>query len=175
MHDAKRKMNRIRKKGTLMKRWMILLLLLGLLLMVGCGGRESKAYDGAEPLTLDGECSWFSDYRVRGGAVWLECELTLENHTAEPMTGCLRACFPDDMGKLVKEERLPGLLAAEVEPVVPVTLPDPTVLELKPGRTTLRITFIGYFAGDTEKQDRLLPELYWTAPDGGEEILLPKR
>ena len=160
-----------------MKNFTILTLLLALclLLLSACAERGGKPYDGAEPLTLDGDRSWFSDYKVRGGAVWLECEMTLENHTSEPLTGCLRACFPDDLGKLVKEDRLPGLLTAEVEPVVPTSLPEPAVLELKPGRTTLRITFIGYFAGDTEKQDRLLPELYWTPQDGSGETVLPKR
>ena len=159
-----------------MKHFTIFFPLLALcLLLTACAVQSGSQYDGTEPLTLAEKRSWFSDYKVRGGAVWLECELTLENHTSKPLTGCLTACFPDDVGKLVKEDRLPGLLTAEVEPVVPVTLPDPAVLELKPGRTTLRITFIGYFAGDTEKQDRLLPELYWTAADNGEEILLPKQ
>ena len=158
-----------------MKRWMILLLALCLLLSTACDRQGGKQYDGTEPLTLDGERSRFSEYKVRGGAVWLECKLTLENHTSEPLSGCLRASFPKDVGKLVKEERLPGLLASEVKPEVPTSLPEPTVLELKPGRTTLRIVFIGYFAGDTEKQDRLLPELYWTAAENGEEILLPKQ
>ena len=158
-----------------MKRWMILLLALCLLLSTACDRQDGKQYNGTEPLTLDRERSWFSEYKVRGGAVWLECKLTLENHTSEPLSGCLRACFPDDVGKLVKEDRLPGLLTAEVEPVVPTSLPEPTVLELQPGRTTLRITFIGYFAGDTEKHDRLLPELYWIPQDGSGETVLPKR
>ena len=158
-----------------MKRRMLLILALCLLALAACSRQEGEPYKGMEPLTLVEKSSWFSDYKVRGGAVWLECELTLENHTAEPLTGSLTACFPDDLGKLVKEDRLPGLLASEVKPVVPVTLPDPTVLELEPGRTTLRVVFIGYFAGDTEKRDRLLPELYWTAPDGSGEILLPKQ
>ena len=159
-----------------MKHFTIFFLLLALcLLLAACAAQDGEAHDGTEPLVLDGGNSWFSDCKVRGGAVWLECQLTLENHRSEPLTGCLTACFPDDVGKLVKEDRLPGLLTAEVEPAVPVTLPAPTVLELKPGKTTLRITFIGYFAGDTEKHDRLLPELYWTAPDGSGEILLPKQ
>jgi hypothetical protein len=157
-----------------MKRWMILLLALCLLVLTACGGRGGKQYDDTEPLTLDGDSSWLSNVKIRGGAVWLECELTLENHTAKPLTGCLTACLPDDVGKLVKEERLPGLLTSEVKPQVPTSLPDPAVLELEPGRTTLRITFIGCFAGDTEKHDRLLPELYWTAAGGGEETIIPK-
>lgn len=156
-----------------MKRWMILLTALCLLSLSACYRWNGEPNPEALNLTLIDDSSWFSDYKIQDGLVWLECELTLENNTAEPISGCLQAWFTGDVGTLVKEDRLPGLLAAEAEAKAATSRPDPSVLELQPGKTTIRVVFVGSFAGDSRKQDRMLPQLYWTKPDGSGEIVLP--
>ena len=75
----------------------------------------------------------------------------------------------------MKEKRLPGLPVSETEAMDGTALPDPAVLEFAPGRTTLRVVFIGTFAGTNLKQDRLLPQLYWTKTGSGVESVLPKQ
>lgn len=150
-----------------------LLAALFLLSLTACSRWNGEPNPEALDLTLVGKDSRFSDFEVREGFVWLECELTLENRTAEPISGCLEAWFAGDVGTLVKEKRLPGLPASEAEALNAEALPAPAVLEFEPGRTTLRVVFIGTFAGDGHKQDRLLPQLYWTRSGSGGEIVLP--
>ena len=159
-----------------MKHFTIFFLLLAVcLLLTACYRWNGEPNPEALDLTLVEKDSWFSDFKVENGLVWLECELTLENRTAEPISGCLEAWFPGDVGTLVKEKRLPGLPASEAETMDGTALPDPAVLEFAPGRTTLRVVFIGTFAGTDLKQDRLLPQLYWTKTGSGGEIVLPKQ
>ena len=158
-----------------MKRWMLLLPVLCLLSLTACYKWNGEPNPEALDLTLVEKDSWFSDFKVENGLVWLECELTLENRTAEPISGCFEAWFPGDVGTLVKEERLPGLPASEAEAMDAAAIPDPAVLEFAPGRTTLRVVFVGTFGGNDLKQDRLLPQLYWTRTGSGGEIVLPKK
>ncbi|MBO4419914.1 MAG: hypothetical protein J5789_08850 [Oscillospiraceae bacterium] len=125
-------------------------------------------------ITLDAEQSWFSDYEIRGNQVLLTCMLTLENESMTTQIGSLYACFPQDVGTLVQEERLPGLLDSEGEKEIPLDAPEPTLLSLGSGQTVLRVVFMGTYAGGTQKHDRLLPELYWYRFDNSdEEIILP--
>ena len=152
---------------------LLILVILAALLLSGCGRWDGEPNPRALDLILVEESSWFSDYKIQDGLVWLECELTLENHTSEPISGCLTAWFSGDVGTLVKEKRLPGLPASEAETMDTATLPDPAVLEFAPGRTTLRVVFVGTFAGAAQKEDRLLPQLYWTRSGSGGEIVLP--
>ena len=152
---------------------LLILVILAALLLSGCVKWDGEPNPRALDLILVEESSWFSDYKIQDGLVWLECELTLENHTSEPISGCLTAWFSGDVGTLVKEKRLPGLPASEAETMDAATLPDPAVLEFAPGRTTLRVVFVGTFAGAAQKEDRLLPQLYWTRSGSGGEIVLP--
>ena len=156
-----------------MKRLIILGLALCLLLLSACYRWNGEPNPEALNLTLVEDESWFSDFKVQDGFVCLECELTLENHTSEPISGCLQAWFSGDTGTLVKEDRLPGLLAAEAGAETLASLPAPTVLTFAPGKMTLRIVFVGTFAGDARKQDRLLPQLYWSKSGSSGEIVLP--
>ena len=151
----------------------LILVVLAALLLSGCGRWDGEPNPEALNLTLIDDSSWYSDYKIQDGLVWLECELTLENHTSEPISGYLTAWFSGDVGTLVKEKRLPGLPASEAETMDAATLPDPAVLEFAPGRTTLRVVFVGTFAGAAQKEDRLLPQLYWTRSGSGGEIVLP--
>lgn len=156
-----------------MRRWLLLLTALCLLFLSACDPWNGEPNPEALDLMLVEDSSWFSDYEIRGETVRLTCELTLENHTDGPLSGCLLAWFTGDVGTLVRENRLPGFLASEAEAENPTSQTAPGVLEFQPGKTTIRVVFVGTFAGDPRKQDRLLPQLYWAKPDGSGEIVLP--
>lgn len=154
-----------------MKTYRMLALALLLAFLSACGGTVRTA----ETLTLDKTDSWFSDYERRDGQVRFTCELSLENSAGKLLSGCLQACFPQDTGDLVLEDRLVGVTETQTGTELAGELPTASVLELPPGRTKLRVTFIGSWAGGEQKQDRLLPELYWTAQDGSDECKIPEK
>lgn len=121
-------------------------------------------------ITLTWDLSQFSDYQIRGNQVFRTCTLALENASATTQYGKISACFPDAVGTLVSEDRLPGLLVSEGEALVPMEYLEPSVLDLASGKSELHLVFVGTYTGGTQESPLLTPELYWTPLDSDEEI-----
>lgn len=96
--------------------------------------------------------SWFSDFYVLNDKVYIECVVTVECSEATSIQ--LYGCFPKDEGKLLKDALLLGQFGDSMD-----SLQD--TAELPAGTTELHVYFIGDFAGTNQKQDRLLPTLYF--------------
>ena len=117
--------------------------------------------------------SWFYDYVIHGDRVYLYCTLSFNNKSGSVQHGRLWASLPEDVGTLVVEDQLAGYLVSEEEKTLPTDQTPVSIIDLEPGRTELQVVFMGTYAGTAQKQDRLLPELYWHPLDTEEEIKIP--
>ena len=132
-------------------------LLAAVCLLGGCGVADAAAQTveletvAPEKAQVCMDASWFSDFDVLDEEVYIKCIVTVE--CTESMRLQIYGFFPEDEGKLLKDPLLPGQFG---------TSPDSlqNTAELSPGKNELQIYFIGTFAGNKQKQTRLLPTLY---------------
>lgn len=96
--------------------------------------------------------SWLSDFYVLNGEAYIKCIITVECSEATEIQ--LYGYFPKDEGKLLKEALLLGQFGDSTDSLRGTA-------ELPTGTTELHVYFIGDFAGTNQKQDRLLPLLYF--------------
>ena len=102
------------------------------------------------PVFVSESKSFFSDFEVRNEKVAIRCEITLQNTFGSEYKVKLKAHFPDDVGKLLRQETLIAMDDNGDEAVFII----PAYSE-----KTFEVLFVGDFAGTNEKHDRRLPEL----------------
>lgn len=96
------------------------------------------------------EESCLLDFSVNDDKVYLECSVTLQNHTSAEQCVRLHASLPEDVrGGLLLE---PDLYAMAGEEMAVFTLPPYT-------RRCVDVTFVGRYGGTACKQNRLLPRI----------------
>lgn len=105
--------------------------------------------------------SYLLDYTVDGETVQVRCVLSLVNQGSSVCRIRIFGDFPNDVGTLLQEERLPGVMGATNEEII--TLNPGTVRQIG-------MLFTGTFAGKAVKHDRLLPVLYWEDADNPGQV-----
>lgn len=137
------------------------LLLAAVLLLTclcSCAKKESVPIPNVGYLGYE---SYLMDYTVEDQKVNFRCVLSLVNQGTEPCRIRVFGDFPNDVGTLVQEERLTGVIGASGEEII----------ELKPGTVRqLGMIFTGTFAEQAVKHDRLLPVLYWEDVDNPGQV-----
>ena len=99
---------------------------------------------------INKEKSFFSDYKVEDGKVYIYCSLVIENPTEAEINVALQACFSDDVKNgLLQESMVDGYLIDG----------ETKTFQLKNGENQLDIVFIGLHAGGKQKHDRTLPDI----------------
>ena len=132
------------------------LLLLGLL--SGCAGKVEAPVPNVGFLGYE---SYMLNFTVEEDTVQVRCVLSLVNQGTQVARIRLYGDFPNDVGKLLQEERLTGVIAASGEEII--TLNPGTVRQVG-------VIFTGTFAGNAVKHDRLLPVLCWEDADNPGQV-----
>ncbi len=131
-----------------------LAVLLLLACLNGCGKKENTAkIPDVGYLPYE---SYPLDYSVNGQEVQIRCVLSLVNQGSEAVRIRLFADFPEDVGTLLKDERLPAALGSTGEEII--TLEPGTVREVG-------VVFTGEFGGTVVKNSRVVPDLFWEDAD----------
>ena len=102
-------------------------------------------------ISVDEENSWFSDYKVEDDKVYINCHIILKNTYDLEKTVNLSARLPEDAAN--------GLLKHEI---IKAFNEDGTqaIFVLPPNASkSFDVVFVGEFAGNNQKHDRLLPEI----------------
>ena len=142
-------------------KFLCVILALCLLALGGCGTAEAERGApeletvAAELAHVVDDASWYSDFSVQGDKVYITCVVTVECSEATELQ--IYGDFREDEGKLLKNSLLLGQLGEDINSLQ-------STAALPRGKTELRVTFIGDFAGTAQKQNRLLPQLYLVPP-----------
>jgi hypothetical protein len=114
------------------------------IVFIFCGCRAKKT---VEIVYAD---SYFSEFHVADEKVYIVCSLFINNLTRNEQTiEFIADCSDDVEGGLLKYAELHGY----DEDYETVKFYFPT------GQTRIEVTFIGEFAGNAQKQNRLLPDI----------------
>ncbi|MDR0319959.1 MAG: hypothetical protein LBI28_00510 [Treponema sp.] len=101
-------------------------------------------------LELINEKSWLSDFEVIDDKVLIKCRITIKNNTGNDVKYKINAISRDDVDLgLLRNEIIEGYKEDLVTDVFTISANE-TVEE--------RIIFVGDFAGNYQKHDRLLPK-----------------
>lgn len=96
--------------------------------------------------------SWFNDYTVSDGKVYINCEITLQNTgESEQRIRMAAICADDVEAGLLKKEKIYAVDNNEEEKVF--------VIEANSQRTFKEVVFLGEYGGTYQKSNKLLPEI----------------
>lgn len=111
----------------------------------GCSFNRKNIY-------IDNE-SFFSDFKVEDGNVYIYCTLIIKNATGTEKNISLKALLKDDTENgLLQEPLLDGYSINE----------SAQSFHLQEGKNRLDVVFVGKHAGGYQKHDRTLPEIIIT-------------
>lgn len=134
-----------------MKKIVIVLLVVIVLCSSACYVRNMKLEEESDEIFVASEGSWFSSFEVVGERVNFYCRIRIRNTTNEAQEISVFGNFAEDVaGGLVKEAIILGCDSKD---------PSITTFTIPPGDVDIQIVFSGTFAGNMQKQNRLLPEL----------------
>ena len=101
-------------------------------------------------IKLDKEDSFFSDFKVEEDKVYIYCTLFIENQSDIEKNVVLKASLDNDAKNgLLKEAVIDGYSVDG----------STKTFKLKAGENQIDVVFIGDYAGNEEKIDRLLPDI----------------
>lgn len=101
-------------------------------------------------IKLDKEDSFFSDFKVEDDKVYIYCTLFIENQSDVEKNVVLKASLDNDAKNgLLKEAVIDGYSVDG----------STKTFKLKAGENQIDVVFIGDYAGNEEKIDRLLPDI----------------
>ena len=104
----------------------------------------------AKEIELNEEKSYFSDFKIENGKVYIYCTLFIENKSDAEKVISLNASFEKDVENgLLKEALISGCSLDE----------STQKIQLQKGENQLDVVFVGAYAGAEKKHDRLLPEI----------------
>lgn len=121
---------------------MVLCILIILLCCLGCTKKE---------IEIDYKNSWFSDYEIKENKVVLYCVVSITNHTFSEKKFCIQGNFIKDYND--------GLLVERTLVACGLDNEDCEFRITGKSEITIKIRFIGTYAGKPIRRDRLLPAL----------------
>lgn len=97
---------------------------------------------------INNEKSFYSNYKVEEGKVYVYCSLFIENPTETEKNVALMALFEEDVRNgLLKESMIDGYSVDG----------NTRIFRLQRGENQLNVVFVGQHAGGNQKHDRNLP------------------
>ena len=139
------------------------ILILSMIVIVSLCACSKKAALQKEAISLIEEDSFFSDFEVKDGLVFIKCYLAIQNNSASDLAFTVSADFAKDVRiGLLKD---PVLYVCDSQNQV-------QVLYLKAGETEeFECIFVGAHGGSTQKTDRNLPDnISFHQQDGEQDI-----
>lgn len=108
---------------------------------------HNTKYARLQRTEIDRDESFFNDFWVEDGTVYIECNLTIKSTMDYDVY--VEGHFPQDEGKLLKER---SIYACDKET-------ESYRFKLVRGTNKFNVVFVGEFAGTYQKNDRLLPSI----------------
>ena len=126
-----------------MKQKFLIVFVLSFIVLCLCSCQKRK-------ISIDGKESFYSSFKIENNKVYIYCDVLIKNPNKDGAKISLSGIFDNDAKNgLLKESLLTGY-ASDFET---------TEFNLKNGDNRIKVVFIGEYAGNNQKYDRLLPEI----------------
>ena len=141
-----------------LKYYIIIVIFILCVILLGLLSKKNK-----EAIIIDKEHSYFHDFKIYNGKVYMYCTITLENITDNDLSFSIFAeSYKDKVNGLITNERMKGYEWEIDEKTRDVKVTDKKIffINRKQKISELKIVFIGEHGSGNMKDNRNLPDIY---------------
>ena len=145
----------VRLKGYIM---IVVFILFLCVILLGLPSKKNK-----EAIIIDKEHSYFHDFKIYNGKVYMYCTITLENITDNDLSFSIFAeSYKDKVNGLITNERMKGYEWEIDEKTREIKVTDKKIffINRKQKISELKIVFMGEHGSGYMKDNRNLPDIY---------------
>ena len=141
-----------------LKYYIIIVIFILCVILLGLLSKKNK-----EAIIIDKEHSYFHDFKIYNGKVYMYCTITLENITDNNLSFSIFAeSYKDKVNGLITNERMKGYEWEIDEKTRDMKVTDKKIffINRKQKISELKIVFIGEHGSGNMKDNRNLPDIY---------------
>lgn len=141
-----------------LKYYIIIVIFILCVILLGLLSKKNK-----EAIIIDKEHSYFHDFKIYNGKVYMYCTITLENITDNDLLFSIFAeSYEDKINGLITNERMKGFEWEIDEKTRDMKVTDKKIffINRKQKISELKIVFIGEHGSGNMKDNRNLPDIY---------------
>lgn len=141
-----------------LKYYIMIVIFILCVILLGLLSKKNK-----EAIIIDKEHSYFHDFKIYNGKVYMYCTITLENITDNNLSFSIFAeSYKDKVNGLITNERMKGYEWEIDEKTRDVKVTDKKIffINRKQKISELKIVFIGEHGSGNMKDNRNLPDIY---------------
>ena len=141
-----------------LKYYIMIVIFILCVILLGLLSKKNK-----EAIIIDKEHSYFHDFKIYNGKVYMYCTITLENITDNDLSFSIFAeSYEDKVNGLITNERMKGYEWEIDEKTRDMKVTDKKIffINRKQKISELKIVFIGEHGSGNMKDNRNLPDIY---------------
>ena len=141
-----------------LKYYIMIVIFILCVILLGLLSKKNK-----EAIIIDKEHSYFHDFKIYNGKVYMYCTITLENITDNDLSFSIFAeSYEDKINGLITNERMKGYEWEIDEKTRDMKVTDKKIffINRKQKISELKIVFIGEHGSGNMKDNRNLPDIY---------------
>ena len=141
-----------------LKYYIMIVIFILCVILLGLLSKKNK-----EAIIIDKEHSYFHDFKIYNGKVYMYCTITLENITDNNLSFSIFAeSYKDKVNGLITNERMKGYEWEIDEKTRDMKVTDKKIffINRKQKISELKIVFIGEHGSGNMKDNRNLPDIY---------------
>ena len=141
-----------------LKYYIMIVIFILCVILLGLLSKKNK-----EAIIIDKEHSYFHDFKIYNGKVYMYCTITLENITDNNLSFSIFAeSYEDKVNGLITNERMKGYEWEIDEKTRDMKVTDKKIffINRKQKISELKIVFIGEHGSGNMKDNRNLPDIY---------------
>ena len=141
-----------------LKYYIMIVIFILCVILLGLLSKKNK-----EAIIIDKEHSYFHDFKIYNGKVYMYCTITLENITDNDLSFSIFAeSYEDKINGLITNERMKGFEWEIDEKTRDMKVTDKKIffINRKQKISELKIVFIGEHGSGNMKDNRNLPDIY---------------
>ena len=141
-----------------LKYYIMIVIFILCVILLGLLSKKNK-----EAIIIDKEHSYFHDFKIYNGKVYMYCTITLENITDNDLSFSIFAeSYEDKINGLITNERMKGFEWEIDEKTRDMKVTDKKIffINRKQKISELKIVFIGEHGSGYMKDNRNLPDIY---------------
>ena len=141
-----------------LKYYIMIVIFILFVILLGLLSKKNK-----EAIIIDKEHSYFHDFKIYNGKVYMYCTITLENITDNDLSFSIFAeSYKDKANGLITNERMKGYEWEIDEKTIDMKVTDKKIffINRKQKISELKIVFIGEHGSGNMKDNRNLPDIY---------------
>lgn len=141
-----------------LKYYIMIVIFILCVILLGLLSKKNK-----EAIIIDKEHSYFHDFKIYNGKVYMYCTITLENITDNDLSFNISAkSYEDKVNGLITNERMKGYEWEIDEKTRDMKVTDKKIffINRKQKISELKIVFIGEHGSGNMKDNRNLPDIY---------------